>query len=294
MGKACISRWLKPHPQGNANTCPMCRHKLFEPWPPASRTGAGFLDIPLSVRPIDAPAQARTLHSISGFRTSERICIEYHMQHLEAAGYTIGPFVGANERTWARERRVGVIEANRRRIASREKALYTTLHSLGVRLSLAEDRAWSQDEPLDYEQDRALFHWLQEHNAFRSLRLNEEYRKEKTGPRAGRARSNAEMWATLRDDGIFWELEARRHNGHWHNFAGPLYTDEDEDESDIFNELLLDGAFATRGIRRAFPGLDEYTMFRRILELRIGWDSRRKVWTRGRGPALFGDVGREL
>ena len=53
IGRHCLTRWLKPTPGGNANTCPLCRLKLFDPWPTPAESETSEDDETENVEPID-------------------------------------------------------------------------------------------------------------------------------------------------------------------------------------------------------------------------------------------------
>ncbi len=207
---------------------------------------------------------------------------------IEAAGWSLGPFLGANSTAANRDSVRAEYASNRRHVAMMERQLYTALNTHGINLpGPADENLWG-NEILDARQDQALFNWLHNHNAFAGFRLNEEFRKESFGPRSGRVRTNAEIWDMLRDLGC-WLTIHPDYTGHWYKADQPLYTPEEEELTDTFQELLSEGAFATRGIMQEFAGRDEYYIFRRALEMRISWNINHGVWTHRGGPPLFGD-----
>lgn len=199
-----------------------------------------------------------------------------HVRTVEDAGFHILPGTRRLHTTHDREEILGRRAANRRQVALRERDQYRSIIARGVHLPQPEN---PMDELLDYRQDQALFGWLQGHNAFQGLALNEAYRVERGGPRAGHTRTNREIYDMLRDCGIFWELQHDR-NGRWRTRERFLFDDEEEDLSDTFQELLLEGALADPRIRRLVPDRDDYGIFRRVLEMRTTWDSERRQWQR--------------
>lgn len=202
--------------------------------------------------------------------------IGFHVRTVEDAGFHILPETRQFSTAREREEILGRRAAKRRQVALRERDLYASIIARGVHLPEAENR---MDDLLDFRQDQALFAWLQGHNAFRGLALNEAYRVERGGPRAGHTRTNSEIYDMLRDCGIFWEM-SNDHNGRWRTRERHLFDDEEKDLSDTFHELLLEGALADPGIRRLFPDRDDYALFRSVLEMRATWDSRRRQWQR--------------
>jgi len=202
---------------------------------------------------------------------------DFHIRTIEDAGFRILPEIGRLSTAREHEEILGRRAANRRQVALRERDLYTSLIARGAHLPQPEN---PMDELLDHRQDQALFAWLQRQDAFRGLALNETYRTERNGgSQPGRTRNNREIYDMLRDCGVFWEMENYR-NGRWRTRGRFLFDDEEEGLSDTFQELLLDDAFADPGIRRLFPDRDDYYIFRRVLEIRATWDSRRRQWQR--------------
>ena len=215
--------------------------------------------------------------------------LEDCIRSVENAGFHVGSFMGPNRSAADREMMLGIQAANRRRVAAEEEKLWDRLIAQGYGLPPPSGgRHALLGGSLDRTQDTALFKWLESHNAFRGLRLNEDLRREKTGPRVGRFRTTTEIWEVLREIGYFWEIDPE-FGGRWRNHERPLYTNEEEAETRTFVRILEEGGFATRGMRREFTGRDEYYMFRQVLDRGISWDSDRGVWTRGSRTPLFGD-----
>ena len=211
---------------------------------------------------------------------------------VENAGFYVSPFLGRVNTDHERDQARAEHAANRRSVAIPERDLFNWVvrHDIGLLAIpvLPDNSTWIGSGPLDAAQDLMLFEWLQDHYAFKGLKLNEDYRKEDGGPRMGRRRKDDEMWEVLRAKGYFWDVHNER-NGRWRNRAGPLYTDQEEDESDIFQELAMQGAFTITGIRRCFPNIDDYAVFRNIRSSELRWDNNRRVWFRGENSTLYDD-----
>lgn len=204
---------------------------------------------------------------------------DYHIRVAEDAGFHV-----SSQRTETlrnareREEMTGRRAANRRRVALRERDLYRMLTARGARLPRPEDPT---DELLDHRQDQALFEWLQSHNAFQGLGLNETFRIVHDASQAGATglpRPNREIYEMLRDCGAFFQMD-NDGNGMWRTREHHLFDDEDEDLSSTFQELLREGALLDSGLRGLFPGTNPFQMFRRALELRLTWDTARRHWT---------------
>ncbi|KAL6720468.1 Ubiquitin-protein ligase [Lecanora helva] len=211
------------------------------------------------------------------------------IRSIEGAGFLVGSFTEAFATNTDRELARANYAANRRRIAIPERDLF----NIAVRTSLYMPGSavlmWpNENEPLDSIQDRMLFMWLEDHYAFHGLKLNEQFRIEDEGVRVGRRRDNAEMWEVLRNKGYYWAVNDRR-NGRWHERGLPVYTDQEEDESDVFQQLVLEGAFTTRGVARTFRNRDDYFLFRLFSSRGLVWDMSRGVWLEGGGLIFFGD-----
>ena len=211
---------------------------------------------------------------------------------VENAGFYISPFLGRLSTNLERDRARREHAANRRSVAIPEWGLFNSVVRqdnglLGFPL-LPGDPVWAGNVLLDAAQDLMLFAWLQDHYAFKGLKLNEDFRKEDGSGRIGHVRKDDEIWEILRAKGYFWDVHNER-NGRWRNRAGPLYTDQEEDESDIFQELAMQGAFATAGLTRIFPARDDYFLFRNFRRMDVRWDHTRGVWSRGEHSTLFND-----
>ena len=157
VGKHCILKWLKPKPDGcHANSCVICRHQFFEPWPAVVQ------------RQYDANYQERD------FDATEFVS---HLRAVEGAGYSIGHYFGflsPRDRVVARQQ----MASNRQQVAVKEEELYFALGVRGVRLPPPLHTDW---EVLDHRQDQALFEYIEREGAFRGVSLNEAYRVESMG-----------------------------------------------------------------------------------------------------------------
>lgn len=202
--------------------------------------------------------------------------MRFHVRLVEDAGFQISPETRRPNTAYEHEEILGRRAANRRQVTLRERDLYRSLLAWGAHLPQSGDL---RDELLDHHQDQALFEWLQRHDAFRGLALNESYRVERGDLRTAHTRTNREIYDMLRDCGVFWEMDNDR-NGRWRTRERYLFDEVEEDLSDTFDELLLEGAFADPSIRRMFPERNEYAIFRAVLEMRASWDPRRRRWQR--------------
>lgn len=284
FGRACISKWLKPGPEGsNSNTCPNCRYKLFEPWPPV---------IPARSAVTEQATHRAMLENAEAGRYRQRLAestsFNNYYRWVEEAGFHTESFrslgTAAERQELSRQQ-----AANRRRVAVEERKLYTALCSRGFDLPNAKDL---RDALLDAGQDQALFQWLQSHFAFSGVALNEKYRNIREDPLIGNKRCNAQIHDILRNRGIFWEIGNDRNFGRWRNRDHYTYSDGEEDETILFRTLDLEGAFATPGIRRVFQRVDKFKIFRMTQESGLNWNSVLCFWTRGtQSPPLpmFGD-----
>ena len=269
VGKHCALIWLSPGKgKGNGNTCPLCRYKLFEPWPPQL---SGTI----------------TTHQRGDGITHEqwlanrRADFERHLRAIQDYGYSLGPWMhwnidGVEHRSWQ-------IAAGRRKASLHERDLYTEFIRHGVEFQYATDPI---SELLNYRQDQELFAEIRCRGAFRKITLNEEFRYDPLG----RQLSDYEIYEKLRNVGAYWDIE-----GYWmQNEEQRLFPEDDEDEPEIFEELLVQGALRTPGINQTFRthngGMTDYHIFRRVIEMGITWDGRRRVWTNRTGEALFGDT----
>ena len=267
IGRHCLTRWLKPTPGGNANTCPLCRLKLFDSWPapPESESETSGDDEIESVEQNERP----TSNHIA------RLSISIAREH----GYPLEPYLGHIEDKDARPLELRRIAAHRRAVSLHEADLYFELEGMGV--DLASDLA--PGELLDYDQDQALFGYLQRHGAFRGICLNEEFREELEGPMRGDRLDDYAIWSRLRDRGIYWRVDdMSQATGRWITRLGEvLYPQENEYSPNIFEELLRDGAFSTRAIDREFRSqgtVSNYRIFRELVELARTWDASRRLW----------------
>ena len=141
------------------------------------------------------------------------------------------------------------------------------------------------------EQERALLRWLDSQHAFRSFRLVEDLLVTSSSNGSTYMRSNAEIWGVLRNSGYWWlPGTTARPRGHWQGVNGPRYTVVEDNLTEIFEELALEGAFTTTGIMHEFGHGDPFRLFRQALNMQITWSSNRCVWTRGDDLILFGDL----
>ena len=266
IGRHCLTRWLKPTPGGNANTCPLCRLELFDPWPAPSESETSEDDESENVEQTERP----TSNYIA------RLSISIAREH----GYPLEPYLGHIEDRDARPLELRRIAANRRAVSLHEADLYSELEGMG--LDLAGDLA--PGELLDYDQDQALFEYLQSHGAFRGICLNEEFREELEGPMKGQRFDDYAIWSRLRDRGICWRVDdILQTTGRWITRLGEaLYPHEDEYSPNIFEELLREDAFSTPTIDRKFRSRgvsSNYRIFRELVDLFCIWDGNRRTWT---------------
>ena len=264
IGRHCLTTWLKPTPGGNANTCPLCRLELFDPWPAPSESETSEEDENDYVEPINT--------SIA------RLSVSIARQH----GYAFGPYLGHIEDNDARQLAFRRIEANRRAVSLREAELYIYLQKLGFRPAGNLDPG----ELLDYDQDQALFECLQRQGAFRGICLNEEFREELEGPMRGDRLDDYTMWSRLRDQGAYWRVEnLPQGTGRWVTSLGePLQPHEDRYSPNVFEDLSQVGAFSTPAITLEFGSraiVSEYRIFRELVDLGRIWDASRRIWTSG-------------
>ena len=264
IGRHCLTRWLKPTPGGNANTCPLCRLKLFEPWPAPAESETSEDDDTENAEPLD--------NSIA------RLSICIAREH----GYAFGPYLGYIEDKDARPLELRRIAAHRRAVSLHEADLYIDLQGMGV--DLAGDLA--PGDLLDYDQDQALFEYLQRHWAFRGICLNEEFREELEGPMRGDRLDDYAMWSRLRDRGIYWRVENfSQATGRWITRHGEfLYPRENDYSPNIFDILSQEGAFSTPAIDREFRSqgiVSNYRIFIELVDLARTWDASRQTWTLG-------------
>ena len=263
VGRHCLTTWLKPTPGGNANTCPLCRLELFDPWPATSESESEEDEVELA-EPVNT--------SIA------RLSISIARQH----GYASGPYLGYIADDDTRQLASRRIEANRRSVSLREAELYIHLQELGFRPAGNLDPG----ELLDYDQDQALFEWLQRHGAFRGICLNDESREELQGPMRGDRLDDYTMWSRLRDQGVYWRVENLPQGiGRWITTLGePLYPHEAKYSPNLFEELSQVGAFSTPDITLEFGSramVSEYRVFRQLVDLGRTWDASRRTWTPG-------------
>lgn len=219
----------------------------------------GIVDISGAVLPANTDQEADG-HGNQG--------IGFHNCPVGEAGFQILPETRRPSTVYEREEILGRRAASRGHLALRERDLYGPIIARSIHLPRAENL---MDLLLDHRQDQALFAWL------RGLALNEAYRVERGGPRAGHTRTNGEIYHMFRDCGLFWELHNDR-NGRWWTRERYLSGDEEEHMSDTFQELLLEGALADPGIRRLFPDRGDYAILRSVLDTRATWDSGRRQW----------------
>ena len=274
IGRHCLTRWLKPTPDGNANTCPLCRLKLFDPWPAPPESETSGDDETESVEQNENVEQNERPSSNHIARLSMAIAREH--------GYALGPYLGYIEDKDERPIELRRIAAHRRAASSHEAELYFRLEKEGV--DLAGDL--NPEKLLDYDQDQALFEYLQRHGAFRGICLNADFREELEGPMKGDRLNDYAIWSKLRDRGIYWKVDdMSQATGRWITRLGEvLYPQEDEYSPNIFEELLRDGAFFTRAIDREFWSqgtLSNYRIFRELVELGRTWDASRRIWISG-------------
>lgn len=264
IGRHCLTRWLKPTPGGNANTCPLCRFKLFEPWPAPAESETSEDEETENVEPSD--------------NNIARLSISIAREH----GYAFGPYLGHIEDKDARPLALRRIAAHRRAVSLREADLYIDLQ--GVGLVLAGDL--DPGDLLDYDQDQTLFEYLQRQGAFRGICLNEEFREEFEGPMRGDRLDDYTIWSRLRDQGTYWRTEnVSQGTGHWITRLGKLlYPREDEYSPNIFEDLLQASAFSTPAINREFRSQELvscYRIFRELVDVGRTWDASRRTWTSG-------------
>ncbi len=264
IGRHCLTMWLKPTPGGNANTCPLCRLKLFEPWPAPAESETSEDDETENVEPLD--------------NNIARLSISIAREH----GYALGPYLGHIEDKDARPLELRRIAAHRRAVSLHEADLYIDLQGMG--LDLAGDLA--PGDLLDYDQDQALFVYLQRHGAFRGIYLNEEFREELEGPMRGDRLDDYTIWSRLRDRGIYWRVENfSQATGRWITRHGEfLYPRENEYSPNIFDILLQEGALsppAIDGEFRSWGIVSSYRLFRELIDLARTWDASGQRWTLG-------------
>ena len=264
IGRHCITEWLKPLPSGNANTCPLCRFKLFDPWPAPSESESSEDDETGNVGPID--------------NNIARVSVLIAREH----GYAFGPYLGYIQDRAARPLALRRIEAHRRAVSLREANLYIDLRGQGHALAGDLDPG----DLLDYLQDQALFEYLQRHGAFRGICLNEEFRQELEGPMRGDGLDDYTIWSRLRDQGTYWRVEnVSQETGHWITPLGEvLYPHEDRYSPSIFDDLMHAGAFFTAAIDREFWSqgiVSGYRIFRALVDSGRTWDASRQIWTLG-------------
>ena len=274
IGRHCLTRWLKPTPDGNANTCPLCRLKLFDPWPapPESETSGDD----------DTENDEQTENVEQNERPSSNHIARLSISIAREHGYPLEPYLGHIEDKDARPLELRRIAAHRRAVSLHEADLYFELEGMG--LELAGDLAPGQ--LLDYDQDQALFGYLQRHGAFRGICLNEEFREELEGPMRGDRLDDYTIWSRLRDRGIYWRVDdMSQATGHWITRLGEvLYPQENEYSPNIFEELLQEGAFSTPAIDREFRSqgtVSDYRIFRELVDLARTWDASRRTWISG-------------
>ena len=262
IGRHCLTRWLKPTPGGNANTCPLCRLKLFDPWPTPAESETSEDDETENVELFD--------------NNTARFSISIAREH----GYAFGPYLGRIEDKDARPLELRRIEAHRRAISLWEADLYTDLQEMG--LSLAGDLA--PGDLLDYDQDQALFEYLQRHGAFRGICLNADFREELQGPMKGDRLDDYAVWSRLRDRGIYWEvLNLSQGTGCWIARSGAwLYPFEDDYSPNIFEGLSQEAAFSTTAIDcefRSQGAVSNYRIFKKLVDSERTWDASQMTWT---------------
>ena len=279
IGRHCLTRWLEPTPGGNANTCPLCRLKLFDPWPAPPESETSEDDETENVEQTERPSS----------NYIARLSISIAREH----GYALGPYLGHIEDKDVRPLELRRIAAHRRAVSLHEADLYFELEGMG--LDLAGDLA--PGELLDYDQDQALFEYLQHHGAFRGICLNEEYRQELEGPMRGDRLDDYAIWSRLRDRGIYWRVDDfSQATGRWVTPLGEsLYPRENEYSPNIFEELSQEGAFSTPGIDRQFRSqgiVSNYRIFRELVELARTWDASRRTWISGSDEG-YGDLDSE-
>lgn len=277
IGRHCLTRWLKPTPGGNANTCPLCRLKLFDPWPapPESETSGDD--------ETENSEQTENVEQTDNVEQTERPTSNYvarlSISIAREHGFALEPYLGHIEDTNARPLELRRIAAHRRAVSLHEADLYFELE--GMSSDLAGDLA--DGKLLDYDQDQALFDYLQRHGAFRGICLNEEFREELEGPLKGDRLDDYAIWSRLRDRGIYWSLDDfSQGTGGWTTRLGEvLYPQEDEYSPNIFDELSQEGAFSTPAIDRKFRSqgiVSNYRIFRELVELACTWDASRRTW----------------
>lgn len=198
------------------------------------------------------------------------------VRSVERAGYVIGPYLGYLQTEAARDIAVRQYAANRRLTALRERDLYVSLAERGDFLM---DPTVDHPEVLDIIQDIQLFRWLETHGAFLSLPLCEDWRVEKEGPTKGRLRGDAELYETLRDRGIYFAL-ASNSTGRWRTEERFLYSEEQENETTRFHQLLVQGALDAPQLHQAFPNTNIYEKYRGTVSLRLRWDPVQRQWNR--------------
>ena len=275
IGRHCLTRWLKPTPGGNANTCPLCRLELFDPWPAPSESETSEDDESENVEQTERP----TSNYIA------RLSVSIAREH----GYPLEPYLGHIEDRGARPLELRRIAANRRAVSLDEADLYSELEGMG--LDLAGDLA--PGELLDYDQDYALFEYLQRHGAFRGICLNEDFREELEGPMKGERLDDYAIWSRLRDMGIYWRVDnISQATGRWITRLGEvLYPHENEYSPNIFEELSQEGAFSTPAIDREFRSqgiVSNYRIFRELIALARTWDASQRTWIPGSGEGSGG------
>ncbi len=278
IGRHCLTRWLKPTPGGNANTCPLCRLELFDPWPAPPESETSGDDETENVEQTERPSS----------NYIARLSISIAREH----GYALGPYLGHIDK-YARPLELRMIAAHRRAVSLHEADLYLELEGMG--LDLAGELA--PGDLLDYDQDQALFEYLLRHGAFRGICLNEEHREELEGPMRGDRLDDYAIWSRLRDRGIYWRVENfSQATGRWITRLGEsLYPRENKYSPNIFEELLQEGAFSTPGIDREFRSqgiVSDYRIFRELVDLARTWDASQRTWT-SESDEGFGDRGSE-
>ena len=279
IGRHCLTRWLKPTPGGNANTCPLCRLELFDPWPAPSESETSEDEESETVEQTERP----TSNYIA------RLSVSIAREH----GYPLEPYLGHIEDRDARPLELRRIAANRRAVSLHEADLYSELEGIG--LDLAGDLA--PGELLDYDQDHALFEYLQRHGAFRGICLNEDFREELEGPMKGERLDDYAIWSRLRDMGMYWRVDnISQATGRWITRLGEvLYPHENEYSPNIFEELSQEGAFSTPAIDREFRSqgiVSNYRIFRELIGLARTWDASQRTWILGSGESS-GDLDSE-
>ena len=247
------------------------------------------------VPPLDQYGQAPLSYERASFEGNP---IPTYSRILRDAGFDIAfPMadLGEFERLsrWQqamRKRILDRIRANRARVAVAEQELYRTLVNQGFQMERPSGDMPQSAAGTDNGQTAVLFRWLQDVNAFRHFRLNEDLRAEMARPNIGHTRNDSGLWNLLRNSGYSYKLVlGNGRHGRWCGLTGPLYSEEVEMENDNFQQLLRERAFETPSIRLQFPGHDEYSLYRRVLSLGINWDSNRRIWLQQNLEHTLGD-----